>query len=136
MKRFPFLLLLLISFSLFAQEKKHRIVYDLVSADTADYSAVVRQFNNILKVSPEAELEVVCHGPALNMLIKDKSNVADGMESLRLRGKVSFKACANSMRRMKVEASQLLPLADIVPVAILELAERQMDGWSYIKAGH
>lgn len=136
MKRLPFFLLFLFSMSVFAQEKKYRIVYDLVSADTADFSTVVRQFNNILKVQPEAELEVVCHGPALAMLMKEKSNVTEGMEALRQRAKVSFKACANSMRRMKVEASQLLPLADIVPVAILELAERQMEGWSYIKAGH
>lgn len=136
MKKLPFFLLFLISLSLFSQEKKFKIVYDLVSADTADYSAVVRQFNNILKVAPDAELEVVCHGPALAMVMKEKSNVAEGMEALRLKAKVSFKACANSMRRMKVEPSQLLPQADIVPVAILELAEKQMEGWSYIKAGH
>ncbi len=136
MKKLPFFLLFLISLSLFSQEKKFKIVYDLVSADTADYSAVVRQFNNILKLAPDAELEVVCHGPALAMVMKEKSNVAEGMETLRLKAKVSFKACANSMRRMKVEPSQLLPQADIVPVAILELAEKQMEGWSYIKAGH
>lgn len=136
MKKLPFFLLFLISLSLFSQEKKFKIVYDLVSADTADYSAVVRQFNNILKLAPDAELEVVCHGPALAMVMKEKSNVAEGMETLRVKAKVSFKACANSMRRMKVEPSQLLPQADIVPVAILELAEKQMEGWSYIKAGH
>jgi intracellular sulfur oxidation DsrE/DsrF family protein len=27
-------------------------------------------------------------------------------------------------------------MAEIVPVAILELSEKQMKGWSYIKAGH
>lgn len=136
MKRIPFLLLFLISFSLYAQEKKIKIVFDLVSADTADYSAVVRQFNNVLKVAPEAELEVVCHGPALVMVMKEKSNVIEGLAALKQKAKVSFKACANSMRRMKVDASQLVPEADIVPVAILELAERQNQGWSYIKAGH
>jgi len=124
------------AFAAEAQEKKVRIVYDLVSQDTADFSAVIRQFNNILKVKPDAELEVVCHGPAIAMLMNEKSNVNEGMILLKKRAQVSFKACANSMRRMKVEASELLPLAEIVPVAILELAERQMDGWSYIKAGH
>jgi len=39
------------------------------------------------------------------------------------------------MRRLKVEKSQLVPFAKIVPVAMLELASRQQEGWSYIKAG-
>ena len=136
MKKILFTLLVFTSLSAVAQNKPHKLVFDLVSSDTADYAVVLRQFNNILKADPDAQLEVVCHGPAINMLVKDKTNVEERMKEVKNRANVSFKACANSMKRMKIEKSQLVSIADVVPVAMLELADRQMDGWSYIKAGH
>lgn len=128
----------LCSLSLFAQAQKssYKIVYDLVSSDTADHSTVLRQFNNILKEAPEAELEVVCHGQAVYMLVIGKVFFENRMKELQSKGKVSFKICANSMRRFGIDKSQLISLAEIVPVAILELASKQQEGWSYIKAGH
>jgi uncharacterized protein len=137
MKRFFFILSVLF-FSLYvsAQNRPHKIVFDLVSGDTADQSAVLRQFNNVLKVAPDAQLEVVCHGPSIFMLVKSKALFEDKMSDLKAKGKVSFKVCANSMKRLKVDKSELIGLAEIVPVAILELAEKQQEGWSYIKAGH
>jgi uncharacterized protein len=137
MKRIFFsLAVLFFSLSVSAQNKLHKIVFDLVSGDTADQSAVLRQFNNVLKVDPDAELEVVCHGPSIYMLVKSKTVLEDKMSELKAKGKVAFKICANSMKRLKVDKSELIGLAEVVPVAILELAEKQQEGWSYIKAGH
>lgn len=130
---FPFLFIIL---AIQAQKNSYKIVYDLVSSDTADHSTVLRQFNNILKEAPTAELEVVCHGQAVFMLVGDKAFFENRMKELQTKGKVSFKICANSMRRYGVDKSQLLSLAEVVPVAILELASKQQEGWSYIKAGH
>jgi uncharacterized protein len=136
-KNFLFMLAIC-TFSLFTQAQKasYKIVYDLVSSDTADHSTVLRQFNNILKEAPGAELEVVCHGQAVYMLVAEKAFFESRMKELLSKGKVSFKICANSMRRFGIDKSQLIPIAEIVPVAILELASKQQDGWSYIKAGH
>lgn len=133
-----FFVLALCFLSLFVQAQKssYKIVYDLVSSDTADHSTVLRQFNNILKEAPGAELEVVCHGQAVYMLVAEKAFFESRMKDLQGKGKVSFKVCANSMKRLGVDKSQLLTIAEIVPVAILELASKQQEGWSYIKAGH
>lgn len=119
-----------------AQPVHHRIVYDLVSADTADHSAVLRQFNNVLNGAPDAELELVCHGPAIYMLVREKMVFEERMNALLLKGKVAFRVCANTMKRLGVEKSQLSSFAETVPVAILELSEKQQQGWSYIRAGH
>ena len=70
------------------------------------------------------------------MLVKNKMFFENSMNELKSRGKVYFKVCANSMKRLNIEKSELSPIAEIVPVAILELSEKQMEGWSYIKAGH
>ena len=116
-------------------QNQQKIVFDFVKADTADFRIMVLQIKNVLKESPNTTMEVVCYGPGLMMLVSDKTNVSKEMEELQKSPNVTFAACANTMRRLKVEKSQLVPFAKIVPVAMLELAARQQDGWSYIKAG-
>lgn len=136
MKKRILLLVSALFFISLLNAQQHKIVYDLVSADTSDHSTVLRQFNNILKEAPDAELEVVCHGQAIYMFVKDKAILEEKMKELVKKAKISFKVCANSMRRYGVDKSQLIPLAEIVPVAMLELSSKQQQGWSYIKAGH
>ena len=116
--------------------QQHKIVYDLSSSDTSDHSIVLRQFNNILKEAPDAQLEVVCHGGGVYMLVKNKTILEEKMNELVKRGKISFKICANSMRRYSIDKSELISLAEVVPVAMLELSSKQQQGWSYIRAGH
>jgi len=117
------------------QKSQHKIVFDFVKADTSDFRIMVTQISNILKEAPNTAIEVVCYGPGLFMLVSDKTNVSKEMEEIQKASNVSFAACANTMRRLKVDKSRLLPLAKIVPVAILEISSRQQEGWSYIKAG-
>lgn len=128
-------LMMLFYFAASAQNKQQKIVFDFVKSDTADFRIMVAQINNILKEAPYTTIEVVCYGPGLIMLVSDKTNVSKEMEEIQKVFDVSFAACANSMRRLKVDKSHLLPFAKIVPVAILELSSRQQEGWSYIKGG-
>ncbi len=121
--------------SALAQQNQHKIVFDFVKADTSDFRTMVMQISNVLKEAPNTAIEVVCYGPGLFMLVGDKTNVSKEMEEIQKSSNVSFAACANSMRRLKVDKSRLLPFVKIVPVAILELSSRQQEGWSYIKAG-
>jgi len=119
-----------------AQHKNQKIVFDFVKADTADFRVMVNQIKQVLKEAPQTTIEVVCSGPGLFICVSDKTNVSKEMEELQKNSDVNFAACANTMRRYKVDKSQLLPFANVVPVAILELSYRQQKGWSYIKAGH
>ena len=123
-------------YSASTQNNQQKIVFDFVKSDTADFRVMVTQIKNVLKEAPNTVIEVVCYGPGLIMLVSDKTNVSKEMEELQKSLNVNFAACANSMRRLKVEKSQLVPFAKVVPVAILELSARQQEGWSYIKAGY
>lgn len=137
MNRIFFLLALsLFTARVHGQAGKHKIVFDLADGDTATHSTVLRQFNNVLRADPTAELELVCHGQAVNMFLKNKIYFEEKIKELNSNNKVSYKVCANSLRRLGIDQTQISPLADIVPVAILELSTRQEEGWTYIKAGH
>jgi len=128
--------LLITSFNLTAQSEQHKIVFDLNSSDTAAHSTVLRQFTNILKAEPGTELELVCHGQAVNMFVKDKLYFEEKIKELKSKGKVSYKICANSLRRYNIDKSQVSDLGEIIPVAMIELSSKQKQGWTYIKAGN
>ncbi len=118
-----------------AQNKRHKIVFDISSADTADQSVVIRQVNNILKVSPQSKIEVVFHGKAIFALVKDKTSFQQKLDDLVINKQVVIAACNNTLLRFNIGASELIPTAIVVPVAMLELADKQEKGWSYIKSG-
>ena len=135
-KFFLSIALLIAATNINAQSEKHKIVFDLNSNDTAVQSTVLRQFTNILKAAPDAELELVCHGQAVFMFVSDKFYFEEKVKELKAKGNVSFKICANSMKRSNVDKSQINPLGDIVPIAMLEISSKEKQGWSYIKAGN
>lgn len=135
MGKFIFMLMIVVAGVNSAFAQSHKIVYDLNSGDTATQFKVLRQFGNILREAPDAELEVVCHGMAVNMMVKGKAFYESQMKDLQSKAKVSFKVCANSMKRLGIDKSQLIGIAEIVPVAILELSSKQQQGWSYIWGG-
>ena len=132
------LLALLGTFALQAREeqkpKPHRIIFQLVSGDTMSHKALMKQLQNITSVAPSTKIEVVCHGPGLNMLTNDKSVVSNQLQTMLGKG-IAFYACEFSMQERKVEKAQILPGIGYVKAGIIAVVERQEQGWSYIKAG-
>ena len=119
-----------------AQSKPLRIVFDVTSKDTLIHQAAVRHVSAEAKAHPEGLFEVVIYSGALNMVVKDKSVVASGIQQLAGLKNVSFKVCSETMQRYKVDKSQLLPGVDVVPDGIVEIVEKQGEGWGYIKEAH
>lgn len=117
----------------FSQEKKHRVVWDLSSADTTSQAAVFRQINNARNEIPDLEIEVVFHGQAVLAMIKDSTQFADRIKIAKAKG-VTLAICNNSLKRLKIDPSQIKSEGTIVPSAVVELIKKQTDGWSYLKA--
>ncbi|HRI27255.1 MAG TPA: DsrE family protein [Chitinophagales bacterium] len=140
------LLLLLVfmlpAFALHAQETakpevdktKYKIVFQLVSEDTLAHKGLVRQITNTLNAAPNSKIEVVCHGPGINLLVEGKTTQAKKIKELTEQG-VLFVACENTLKERKVEKSQILKVAGFVPAGIVEIVKKQNKGWAYIKAG-
>jgi uncharacterized protein len=129
-------------FSVKAQSKdvketapEHKIIFQLTSSDTSSHKQLMKQFNNILTVSPTTKIEVVCHGGGLDMLVKGKTIVEDKIKSLSDRG-VQFMACEFSIKERKVDRGLIISSAGYVPAGIVEIVSKQEQGWSYIKAGN
>lgn len=116
------------------QVKSHKIIFQLSTADTLAHKALMKQLKNIHSVSPHTEMEVVCHGPGLDMLRMDKSVVISGIKTAVEKG-VKFQACEFSLKERNVEKSAIVPIAGFVPAGIIHIVSKQEEGWTYIKAG-
>lgn len=93
MKPFLFILIvtLMVGSPLFlaaqvVDQKVHRVVFQVTKGETADQQQVIGQLNNILRALPQAEIEVICHGKALPLVLRTQSNVKDEVTDLITRG--------------------------------------------------
>ena len=87
---------------------------------------------NILKEVKGAEIEVVCHGGGIGLLVKDKSEHADEVARLIKEG-VRFVACENTLRDKSILKESLLPGVTTVPSGAVEVILKQAEGHGYFK---
>lgn len=129
-----------LSVAMFAQSKEesadrvHKIVFHLSSEDTLVHRALMKQLNNIFIAAPSSKIEVVCHGPGINMLLRDNTLVLDKIQTFKAKG-VTFYACENTLRDKNISRDRIIAETGFVPSALIEIVIRQEEGWSYIKAG-
>ena len=133
MKKLTMLFLLLCSLSSFAQRNDYKVIFDVTSKDPHSHQTVIREINGIKELRPDANLEVAIYSDALDMVLKDKSNVRSELEDLMRNKKATVKGGGFTMKRSHVEADQLIPGVKMVPDAIYEIITRQKEGWGYIK---
>jgi len=126
---------LLFTKSIHAQAiKEHKVVIQLNTADTASWSSTIGNIRNLQKIWPNnISIEVVAHGKGLDLIVANKTHLANDVNALSKEG-VVFAACENSMRKHNVTKADLLPVAITVPSGVAELVLKQEQGWAYLKA--
>lgn len=133
MKKICILLAIICTNVLWSQEPAVKIVFDVTTADEATHKSAIRHVKMMAEAYPNSEFELVMYSKAMNMALADKSVVADDMEQLAKNENVSFKICAGTMNRYEVKEEQLVKGVDVVPDGILEIVNKQAEGWGYIK---
>lgn len=113
---------------------EHRIVFQLTSADTNVHKMLVRQLGNVLAAAPNSKVEVVCHGPGLDILRSHMTIVYPKLKELTGKG-IQFVGCENTLRERKIDKSEIISEALFVKAGIIEIVKKQEEGWSYIRAG-
>ncbi|VAV83826.1 hypothetical protein MNBD_BACTEROID02-1726 [hydrothermal vent metagenome] len=118
-----------------AQEKPVKIVFDVTSSNPKVHQAAVRHVKGMSKAYPNSKFEVVMYSGSINMVLKDKSTVAEDIEALSKNDNITFIVCQGTMKRHKISDDQLIPGLKQVPDGILEIITKQAEGWGYIKEG-
>lgn len=124
---------LLFTVTSFAQDKPVKIVFDVTSSNTKVHQSTVRHVKAMSEAYPDSQFEVVMYSGAMDMVLKDKSVVAEDLEMLVKKENVDFVICQGTMKRHNIDSTQLITGVRSVPDGILEIIEKQLQGWGYIK---
>jgi uncharacterized protein len=114
---------------------KHRMVMQLSSSDTLVWKGLMNNLKH-LKAGwgDSVQIEVVAHGPGIEMLMKNKTTQQEKIASFTKAG-IVFMACENTLKEKNIPKESIIPDAIFVPMGIGEIVRKQEQGWSYIKVG-
>lgn len=79
----------------------------------------------------DCHLEIIANGPAVQPLTADAS-LRDSLTALHAAG-VAVTACANALAARHIPWGSLPEAVDVVPAGVVELIDKQQDGYAYIK---
>jgi hypothetical protein len=132
MKNIIVILFVCVSSTLLAQQSG--IVLHLQSKDTLVYKAVAHQVSTIKKEFPNVKVEVVCHGPGLEFLLKKNQVYSNEINKLGYKD-VVLAGCEYSMKVRNYTKEDLVPFASTVPSGIIEIIKKEQEHWLYVKLG-
>lgn len=126
-----------------ADAPKHRIVFQVDSADPALMNLTLNNVTNLITYyrdkHEDVSVDIVAFGPGLNMYRADKSPVTDRIKHLAdfaYPAELHLSACNNTkqaMEKAEGHAITLLPQATIVPSGVVQIVTREEAGWSYVR---
>ena len=117
----------------FAARSAKGVVIQVSEADPAKWEMALINARNVRKAYGDKPMnvEIVAYGPGLKMFHAD-SAVSAGLEAARNSG-VKLLACGNTMSMTHTSPEALNRAVEVVPAGIVEIMERQQDGYAYIR---
>jgi intracellular sulfur oxidation DsrE/DsrF family protein len=116
-----------------ASTAKNRVVMQVSDNDPGKWHLALNNARNLQADlgAQNVEIEIVAYGPGIGML-KSESVVGNRIgEAVKSGVKVS--ACENPMRGQKLAKSDMLEGIAYVPAGVVEIMQRQQQGWAYLR---
>ena len=116
-----------------AADGRYKVVFQVSDNDPAKWNLALNNIRNIQQDlgRDKVDIELVAYGPGLNMLKLDSPAGARVGEALASGAGVV--ACENTMANTKTTKADLLPNIGFVKAGVVELVEKQRQGWAYIR---
>ena len=115
------------------ENQKHKVVFQMNSNDPESQQALINNIQNVKNTwGTKVAIEVVALGPGIELVMSEKSVVAEDVVKMRKIG-VIFVACENTMNKKNITKSELIENVGTVPSGVAEIILKQEQGWSYIK---
>jgi intracellular sulfur oxidation DsrE/DsrF family protein len=110
-----------------------KVVIQVSDSDPAKWNLALNNAHNIQADLGAANvaIEIVAYGPGIGMLKMD-SAVAGRIDQAAGDG-VKLVACENTMRNAKLTKTDMLNSIGYVPAGVVELIQKQQQGWAYIR---
>lgn len=112
---------------------KHKVVFQFNTNTILEQKALLTYVNNVKKHwGEEVCIDVVVHGPGIDMLVENKTMVKETLISTMNKG-VVFYACQNTLEARNISKDAILKGTEFVSSGLVTIIERQETGWAYIK---
>jgi len=144
MKKFLALLLLMLTLSFaeteFAEPKPsmdhpRKFVFPITTWNRDEINHILGSANNVIKFYgvDNTEVVIVAYSQGIKSLLNHRDNkIRKRVESL-MTYDVEFIACHNTMETLKIDKKELIDGVEVVTAGIVELIERQLRGYIYIR---
>jgi len=112
---------------------KPGVVIQISENNPAVWNLALNNAKNLQQAlgAKNVNVEIVAYGPGINML-KFDSEVAPRIKEASASG-VAVRACGNTMKGHKLTEKDLESSVKVVPAGVIEIMNKQREGWAYIK---
>ncbi|MBU1237971.1 MAG: DsrE family protein [Gammaproteobacteria bacterium] len=133
MKKLMIPLLALTMATSVASAADRKVVLQVSDGDQAKWNLALNNARNLQSElgSENVDIEIVVYGPGIGMLKADSlvgNRVLDAASA-----HVKVVACENTMKAQKLGKDDMLSGVTFVPAGVVEIMDRQKQGWSYIR---
>jgi uncharacterized protein len=113
--------------------KRNKVIFSVTDNDKAKWNLVLNNATAVQKNvgAKDIDVEVVVWGPGINML-KMESVVGNRVDELVEKG-IKVVACETTMHDLQLTPQDMLPSIGYVPGGVIELMQRQQQGWAYVR---
>ncbi len=110
-----------------------KVVLQMSESDPARWNLVLNNARNIQNDlgAANVDIELVAYGPGIGMLKSD--SVVGNRVGEALAAGVKVVACENTMQAQKLSKGDMLGKIAYVPAGVVEIMQRQQQGWAYIR---
>lgn len=112
---------------------ENKVVFQVSDGDSKKWNLALNNVKNVQEAfgKDKVTVEVVVYGPGIGMLKMD-SEVGNRVNDAVANG-VKIVACENTMHGLKLTKKDMLDSASYVPGGVIELMEKQKEGYAYIR---
>ncbi len=129
----PLLVVCAATFTLPVLAADQKVVLQVSDNDEGKWNLALNNAKNLQSAfgKDNIDIEIVVYGPGIGML-KAESTVGNRISDAGTTG-VKVVACENTMKAQKLKKDDMLASIGYVPGGVVEIMERQKQGWAYIR---
>ena len=119
-------------------DNPRKFIFPLSTANEKEISHLIGTTNRVIEAygSNNCEVVIVCYADGIKTVQKDAvfvdKNITKRMKALLLLD-VEILACNNTLKSRKIKPSELIDDVGIVEAGVVEIIERQVDGYIYVR---
>jgi hypothetical protein len=118
-----------------SMENPRKFIFPITKWNNDEIHHILGSANNVIKFYgvDNTEVVIVAYSQGIKALLKHRDvKIRKRVESL-MTYDVEFIACQNTMNTLKIDKKELLDGVEVVTAGIVELIERQLRGYIYIR---